>query len=63
MYDYICIYVDDILIASSCPKRHMDMLGGHVELKKGSIQPPSTYIGTDIKKYRSTEDDREYWIL
>ena len=46
VYDYICIYVNDILIASSCPKKHMDMLGGHVELKKGSVQSPSTYLGT-----------------
>ena len=63
VYDYVCIYVDDILIASVCPSKYMDMLGSHVELKEGSVKKPDSYLGTDIKRFKDDSTDQEYWAL
>ena len=64
VYDYICIYVDDILIISSTPKKYMDALGTFVELKAGSVGSPTTYLGTDTKLRKcSDEIETGYWLL
>ena len=47
-YQYVCIYVDDILIAAHNPRETMSVIGEHFELKAGSVGPPSMYLGTDV---------------
>ena len=63
VYDYICIYVDDILIASNNSKLYMETLGTFVELKSGSVKVPDSYLGTDVKLYKSPDDGRQFWAL
>ena len=50
VYNYICIYVDDILICSANPKEHTSVLGVYVNLKPASVGSSKRYLGTDIKK-------------
>jgi Reverse transcriptase (RNA-dependent DNA polymerase) len=40
-YEYVLIYVDDILVVSHDPEAVMDMPSKHYTLKKGSVKPPS----------------------
>ena len=61
--DYICIYVDDILIWYATPKEHMSSLGAYVNLKSESASSPKRYLGTDIKEIVDCDNGDEYWIL
>jgi hypothetical protein len=36
-YEYVLIYVDDILVVSHDPEKVMDMLSENYTLKKGSV--------------------------
>lgn len=62
-YQYICIYVDDILIASHIPKEIMSKIGEHFELKPGSVGSPSMYLGTDVKLRKDSQGYPQYWNL
>jgi hypothetical protein len=50
-YEYVLIYVDDILAVSHAPIEIMNDLAKHYTLKEGSVRPPSEYLGSDIKQY------------
>jgi hypothetical protein len=50
-YEFVLIYVDDILVSSHDPDQVMKMLGEHYTLKKGSVKTPSEYLGAEIKSY------------
>ena len=63
VYDYIYIYVDDIIICSANPKEHMSALCAYVNLKPGSVGSPKRYLGIDIKKRVDCDNRDEYWIL
>ncbi len=52
-YAYLMVYTDDILIIDVDPKVHMDKLQSVYTLKKGSIGPPSVYLGANIQKVPS----------
>ena len=62
-YQYVCIYVDDILITSHNPKEAMSVIGEHFELKAGSVGPPSMYLGTDTKLRKDSQGYPQYWNL
>lgn len=62
-YQYICIYVDDILIAAHNPRETMSIIGEHFELKAGSVGPPSMYLGTDVKLRKDPQGYPQYWNL
>ena len=63
VYDYICIYVDDILAISTTPDKYMTALNAKVKLKRGSVGTPTSYLGTDIKKKEGSDNEKGYWIL
>ena len=50
-YEYILVYVDDILAVSGNPKVIMDYLESKYMLKKDSIKEPDSYLGTKIFKW------------
>lgn len=52
-YAYILVYVDDILIIDQNPRRLMDQFEELYTFKKGSIEPPSVYLGANILKVNS----------
>jgi Reverse transcriptase (RNA-dependent DNA polymerase) len=50
-YEYVLVYVDDILAVSHNPQVIMDSLSKHYTLKQGSVRPPSEYLGSDLKSF------------
>jgi hypothetical protein len=63
-YQYVLIYVNEILVVSHDPDQVMKMLGEHYTLKKGSVKAPSEYLGAEIKAYRPDKlDSRVFWAM
>ena len=55
-YEYILIYVDDILVLSHQPKLTMNALGALYCLKEGSVGIPDHYLGATVKQWRFPDD-------
>jgi hypothetical protein len=52
-YEYICVWVDDMLIASKNPKAIVDELSKEYTLK--GVGPPKYYLGADMEKIDDPE--------
>lgn len=50
-WEYVLCYVDDLLVVSIEPQKVMDALSEKYTLKKGSVKPPDSYLGADVKQY------------
>jgi Reverse transcriptase (RNA-dependent DNA polymerase) len=50
-WEYILVYVDDLLVVSHEAKVTMAKLGECYTLKAGSVREPAEYLGSDISKY------------
>jgi Reverse transcriptase (RNA-dependent DNA polymerase) len=50
-WEYVLVYVDDLLAVSHDPATIMEQLGEHYTLKPGSVRPPAEYLGSDIKEF------------
>ena len=50
-WEYVLVYVDDILCVSHDPQSIMDYLASKYTLKPGSVKEPDTYLGATIKKF------------
>ena len=48
-YEYLLVYVDDILCLSEHTKPIMDEIGALYRLKENSVGPPKRYLGADTK--------------
>ena len=64
-YEYILVYVDDVLIISHNTATHLESIQAQYELNPTSIGPPSRYLGADVRKVTRPGDPtgREYWSL
>jgi len=51
-YEYVIVYVDDILVVAEKPKTTMDCLAKLYRLKEGSIGKPTQYLGAQIMENR-----------
>ena len=62
-YEYLLVYVDDVLIISHNPMKHLEAIQSHYELNPASIGPPNRYLGADVRKVTRPGDPtgREYW--
>ena len=61
-YEYLLVYVDDILCISHKPKETMDLLAGIYRLKEDSVGPPDRYLGANVGKFQ-LPDGREAWSI
>ena len=52
-YEYICVWVDDMLIASKNPKAITDILSKKYTLK--GVGPREYYLGADIARIEKPE--------
>ena len=50
-YEYVLIYVDDILCISHDPMKTMSHLQNTYRLKDGTVKEPDTYLGAQFGKY------------
>ena len=55
-YEYLLVYVDDVLAISHDPKPLIEEIGKTYELKKGSVGPPARYLGATISKFQIPGD-------
>jgi len=65
-YEYVLIYVDDILACSANPKAIMDHLQSHYTLKKDSVKEPESYLGAKIFKWRidgAEDEEKMRWAM
>ena len=57
-YEYVAVYVDDILVIAENPKQTMDCLAKLYRLKEGSVGEPSQYLGAQIMEHHFPEEPR-----
>ena len=62
-YEYLLVYVDDVLIVSHSPKIHLEKIKESYELNPSSVGPPTRYLGADVERVTRPGDNtgREYW--
>ena len=62
-YEYILVYVDDVLIISHSPQQHLKRIKATYELNPASIGPPTRYLGADVERVTRPGDPtgQEYW--
>jgi hypothetical protein len=61
-YEYILIYVDDILVISHDPNQAMTTIRLTYRLKEEPT-PPKTYLGATIKEWRIPGDSQPVWSM
>ncbi|KAI2499224.1 Reverse transcriptase (RNA-dependent DNA polymerase) [Fragilaria crotonensis] len=64
-YEYILVYVDDVLIISHDTDSHLKRIQASYDLNPDSIGPPTRYLGADVRRLTRPGDTsgREYWSL
>ena len=66
-YEYVLVYIDDLLIVSHDPKTVMQDLQRRYTIKPDSIKPPDEYLGSEIRRYAipDTQDpsNRDRWAM
>ena len=62
-YEYILVYVDDVLIISHAPEDHLKLIQATYKLNPASIGPPTRYLGADVEKLTrpGNPTGHEYW--
>jgi hypothetical protein len=61
-YEYIFVYVDDILVISSAPSPIMKTIQKAYRLKE-EPSPPKTYLGATIKSWSLPRDAKPIWSM
>lgn len=56
-WEYVLVYVDDVLVVSHAPQLVMDDLGRRYTLKAGSVKEPDEYLGATISKFTVPNTD------
>ena len=65
-WEYILVYVDDVLVISEHPDRIMDGIAGAFTIKPGSMKEPDLYLGATISKHfihDSDEPTKQRWAI
>ena len=60
-YEYVLVYVDDLLVVSFNPQHTMDELSRTFKFKQGSIKTPDSFLGAQLSF--NTNDNRNYWVI
>jgi hypothetical protein len=59
-YEYLLVYVDDILCVSHKPEETMKAIASIYRLKNDEVGPPDRYLGANIKRF-TLPDGRIVW--
>ncbi len=63
-YEYVAVYVDDILVIAESPKETMDCLAKLYRLKEGSVGKPTQYLGAQILEHCFPEEPQfQAWAM
>jgi hypothetical protein len=62
-YEYILVYVADVLIVSHAPEEHLKVIRANYELNPASVGPPRRLFGANVEKVQKPGDPTgcEYW--
>ena len=60
-YEYMLVYVDDILCVSEDPTRPMQQISESLRFKKDKIEPPEFYLGARLEK--KDLNGRKVWTM
>jgi hypothetical protein len=55
-YEYVIVYVDDILVVAEHPQCTMGCLAKLYRLKEGSVGKPTVYLGAQIMEHRFSDE-------
>jgi hypothetical protein len=61
-YEYILVYVDDLLVVSHAPELIMETIRKAYRLKEEPA-PPSTYLGATVKPWSIPNETRHVWSM
>ena len=61
-YEYLLVYVDDVLAISLDPKAIMDTIGKYFTIKDNKYGQPETYLGANIEKVQ-LDDGSDAWSM
>ena len=61
-YEYLLVYVDDILVVSHAPEEVMKQIGSEFEIKNDKYGPPTSYLGAGISKVHLANGE-ECWSM
>ena len=61
-YEYLLVYVDDVLVISHAPEDIMKQIGGEFEIKNGEYRPPTSYLGAEVSKVQLS-NGKECWSM
>jgi hypothetical protein len=61
-YEYILVYIDDILVLSALPVPIMKSIQQAYCLKEDP-KPPSNYLGATIKQWSIPSETRKFWSM
>ena len=61
-YEYLLVYVDDVLVVSNAPEDVMKEIGKEFEIKDREYGPPTSYLGAGISKVQLSTGE-ECWSM
>jgi hypothetical protein len=61
-YEYVLVYIDDLLVFSHQPDRIMKALEDFYRLKDG-FDKPKCYLGAEVKQWRLPDSGKELWAF
>ena len=60
-YEYVLVYVDDLLVVLFNPQQTMDQLSATFKFKQGSIKSPDSFLGAQLSF--NTNQGRNCWFI
>ena len=61
-WEYVLVYVDDLLVVSHDPQAVMDIMNKSYTLKPGSVKVPTEYLGAIVKPFQRV-DNKPCWAM
>ena len=61
-YEYLLVYVDNILVVSNAPKEVMKEISKEFEIKNGEYGPLTRYLGAGVSKVQFSTGE-ECWSM
>ena len=62
-WEYILVYVDDILVISHDPPKSMNVLEKLYRMKEGSVGVPTINLGAKIEKFYPPNSSKGRWSM
>ena len=61
-YEYVMLYVDDVMVASHNAKQVMQDLGQGIKFKNDKVEPPTSYLGAQLA-CKKLPNGKQVWCI